>query len=52
MKILAQIQTNWKNSLACASFGSIFTIFGMIFSPIDAQRDKFGEIECIIIPKS
>lgn len=47
MNTIAQIRANWKNSLVCAAFGSIFTIFGMIFSPLDAQRDKFGEIECI-----
>ena len=46
MKTMAHIRANWKNSLVCAAFGSIFTIFGMIFSPLDAQRDKFGEIEC------
>ena len=40
MKTIAQIRANWKTSLACAAFGSIFTIFGMIFSPLNAQQSN------------
>ena len=44
-----QIQ-NWKAKLAYAGFGCLFgslcTIIGMLASPVTAQRDKFGEIEC------
>lgn len=41
---------NWKVKLAYAGFGCLFgslcTIMGMLASPVTAQRDKFGEIEC------
>ena len=44
-----QIQ-HWKAKLAYAGFGCLFgsfcTIIGMLASPVTAQRDKFGEIEC------
>lgn len=41
---------NWKVKLTYAGFGSLFgslcTIMGMLASPVTAQRDKFGDIEC------
>lgn len=41
---------NWKTKLVYIGFGSFFgclcTIIGMLASPVTAQRDKFGEIEC------
>ena len=41
---------NWKIKLVYIGFGSLFgclfTIIGMLASPVTAQRDKFGEIEC------
>ena len=41
---------NWRVKLACAGFGCLFgsfcTIMGMLASPVTAQRDKFGDIEC------
>ena len=41
---------NWKVKLVYAGFGCLFgslcTIMGMLASPVTAQRDKFGEIEC------
>ena len=41
---------NWKDKLAYIGFGTLFgclcTIIGMLASPVTAQRDKFGEIEC------
>ena len=42
---------NWKVKVAYAGFGCLFgslcTIMGMLASPVTAQRDKFGNIECI-----
>lgn len=41
---------NWKVKLAYAAFGCLFgsicTIMGLLASPVTAQRDKFGDIEC------
>ena len=41
---------NWKTKLPYIGFGSLFgclfTIIGMLASPVTAQKDKFGEIEC------
>ena len=41
---------NWKSKLVYIGFGSFFgclcTIIGMLASPVTAQRDKFGHIEC------
>ena len=41
---------NWKSKLVYIGFGSFFgclcTIIGMLASPVTAQKDKFGEIEC------
>ena len=41
---------NWKVKRAYAGFGCLFgsicTIMGMLASPVTAQKDKFGEIEC------
>lgn len=41
---------NWKSKLVYIGFGSFFgclcTIMGMLASPVTAQKDKFGEIEC------
>ncbi len=41
---------NWKVKLVYAGFGclfgSLYTIMGMLASPVTAQRDKFDEIEC------
>ena len=37
---------NWKQTLGLMALGSIFTIIGMLLSPVTAQRDKFGHIQC------
>ena len=41
---------NWKVKLDYAGlgcqFGSLCVKMGMLASPVTAQRDKFGEIEC------
>ncbi|MDE0184019.1 MAG: hypothetical protein OXP71_01030 [Candidatus Poribacteria bacterium] len=37
---------NWKRALGLIALGSVFTIIGMSLSPVTAQRDKFGDIEC------
>ena len=41
---------NWNVKLAYAGFGCLFgslcTIMGMVASPVTAQKDKFGDIEC------
>ena len=37
---------NWQQKLAFAGFACLFTIIGMLLSPVTAQRDKFGDIEC------
>ena len=41
---------SWKVKLVYIGFGTVFgclcTIIGMLASPVTAQRDKFGEIEC------
>ena len=45
---------NWKSKLVYIGFGSFFgclcTIIGMLASPVTAQKDKFGEIECTGLP--
>lgn len=38
--------TTWKQKAGLMALGSIFTIIGMLLSPISAQKDKLGEIEC------
>ena len=39
--------TNWKQKLGLMALGSVFTIIGMLLSPITAQQDKkFRDIEC------
>ena len=44
---------NWKVKLAYAGFGCLFgsicTIMGMLASPVTAQWDKFGIIECSVL---
>ncbi len=40
------IKTTWKQKAGLMALGSIFTIIGMLLSPITAQQDKFGDIEC------
>lgn len=42
MKILI----NWKQKAGLMALGSIFTIIGMLLSPISAQKDTFREIQC------
>ena len=37
---------SWKQKAGLMALGSIFTIVGMMFSPVTAQKDKFGKIEC------
>lgn len=37
---------NWTQALGLMALGSVFTIIGTLLSPVAAQRDKFGEIEC------
>ena len=37
---------NWKQALGLMALGSVFTIIGMLLSPVTVHRDKFGVIEC------
>ena len=37
---------HWQIKLVYASFGALILFIGMLLSPVTAQRDKFGEIEC------
>ena len=37
---------HWQIKLVYAGFGFLFAVIGMLLSPVTAQRDKFGEIEC------
>ena len=37
---------HWQIKLVYASFGALILFIGMLLSPVAAQRDKFGEIEC------
>ena len=37
---------NTKQKLAYTVIGGLLVATGMIISPINAQKDKFGEIEC------
>lgn len=46
MNLFGWMRVNWKAALACSALGSYFTILGMLVSPLEADRDKFGEIEC------
>lgn len=42
-------KTNWAEKACLMALGSIFTIIGLMLSPITAQQDKdnkFGHIEC------
>lgn len=38
--------TSWKEKAGLMALGSFFTIIGLMLSPITAEQDKFGEIEC------
>lgn len=37
---------NTKQKLAYIAIGGLLVTTGMIISPLNAQKDKFGEIEC------
>ena len=37
---------HWQIKLVYASFGFLFAVIGMLLSPVTAQRDNIGEIEC------
>ncbi len=37
---------NWQIKLVYAGLGGLLMLIGMLLSPVTAQRDKFGEIEC------
>ena len=37
---------HWQIKLAYAGLGFLFAVMGMLASPLAAQRDKFGDIEC------
>ena len=37
---------DWQIKLVYASFGALILFIGMLLSPVTAQRDKFGAIEC------
>ena len=37
---------NWKQALGIMALGSVFTIIGMLLSPVTAQRNKFDTIQC------
>ncbi len=37
---------HWQIKLAYAGFGALLLFMGMLLSPVTAQRDRFGEIEC------
>ena len=37
---------HWQIKLVYAGFGALLLFIGMLLSPVTAQRDKFGEIEC------
>ena len=37
---------NTKQKLAYIAIGGLLVATGMIISPLNAQKDKFGEIEC------
>ena len=41
------LNATWKQKAGLMALGSIFTIVGMLLSPLKAQQNyKFGEIEC------
>ena len=40
---------DWTIKLVYAGFGFLFAVIGMLLSPVTAQRDKFGEIECRLL---
>ncbi len=37
---------HWQIKLVYAGFGALILFIGMLLSPVTAQRDRFGEIEC------
>ena len=37
---------NTKQKLAYIAIGGLLVATGMIISPLNAQKDKFGDIEC------
>ena len=37
---------HWQIKFAYAGFGALLLFIGMLLSPVTAQRDRFGEIEC------
>ena len=37
---------HWQIKLVYSGFGALLLFIGMLLSPVTAQRDKFGEIEC------
>lgn len=37
---------HWQIKLTYAGFGAFLLFIGMMLSPVTAQRDKFGDIEC------
>lgn len=37
---------HWQIKLVYAGFGGFLMLIGMLLSPVTAQRDKFGHIEC------
>ncbi len=37
---------HWQIKLVYAGFGGFLMFIGMLLSPVTAQRDKFGDIEC------
>ena len=47
---------HWQIKLVYAGFGALLLFMGMLLSPVTAQRDKFGEIECtsltVVDPKT
>ncbi|MDE0187015.1 MAG: hypothetical protein OXP71_16360 [Candidatus Poribacteria bacterium] len=41
--------TSWKEKAGLMALGSFFTIVGLMLSPITAEQDKFGGIECELL---
>ena len=37
---------HWQIKLVYTGFGAVLLFIGMLLSPVTAQRDKFGHIEC------
>ena len=40
---------NTKQKLAYIAIGGVLVVTGMIISPLNSQKDKFGEIECTML---